>query len=98
MKMMKTNIILEKKSKFDPWYMLANGAHKGLQDTLDEAVQTSVKDNPNIDTEGAEELTDNKLEPRYRSEIIDHYRSFLAISKPCRKIHCTRRLPLQYKD
>ena len=62
--------------------MLANGAHKGLQDTFDEAVQTSVKDNPSIDTEGAEERTNNKLEPRYRSEIIDRYQSFLAISMP----------------
>ena len=71
-----------KKRKFDPWYMLANGAHKGLRDTFDEAVQISVKDNPSIDTEGAEELTYNKREPRYRSEISDRYQSFLAISKP----------------
>ena len=65
--------------------MLVNGAHKCLQDTLDEAIQTKVKDNPDIDTELAEVPTYNKLKTRYRSEIIDRYQSFLAISKAMKK-------------
>ena len=63
--------------------MLLNGAHKCLQDN--EAVQTTVKDNPGIGSEEAEELIYDKLEPRLRSEIIDRYQSFLAISKAMKK-------------
>ena len=48
MKIMKTIIILEKKQQVDHWYMLVNGAHKCLQNTFDEAVHTTVKDNPDI--------------------------------------------------
>ena len=59
-----------KKSKFDPWKFVVNGAHSILQDTFDEAVQTTVKDNPDIDTEEAEKGTFNKLVPRYRAEAI----------------------------
>ena len=51
-----TNFILEK-SKFDFWYMFVKGAHKRLQDTLDEIVQTTIKYNPYIDTEETDGFT-----------------------------------------
>ena len=37
------------------------------------------------DTEEAEELTFDKLEPRFRSEVIERYPAFLAVSKAMKK-------------
>ena len=85
MKMMKTNIILEKKSKFDPWTFFVNGAHCILQDTFNEGVQHIIEKNPDIDTEEAEEETFDKLEPRYRAETIGQYKAFLKLSKAMKK-------------
>ena len=38
-----------------------------------------------MDTEEAEEVTFDKLEPRYRAEVIDRYQSFLKVSKAMKK-------------
>ena len=85
MKMLKTNIILEKKSKFDPWTFFVDGAHSILQDTSNEGVQHIIEKNPDIDTEEAEEVTFDKLEPRYRAEAIGQYKAFLKLSKAMKK-------------
>ena len=85
MKMMKTNIVLEKKSKFDPWQVFVGGAHRYLQDTFNESVQYTVEKHPDMDTEEAEEVAYDKLEPRYRAEVIDRYQSFLKVSKAMKK-------------
>ena len=85
MKMMKTNIILEKKSKFDPWQVFVGGAHRYLQETFNESVQHTIKKHPDIDTDEAEEVTFNKLEPRYRAEVIDRYKRFFKVSKAMKK-------------
>ena len=65
--------------------IFVNGAHSILQDTFAETVQTTVKDNPDIDTEVAEEDTFNKLEPRYRAEAIGQYMAFFKLSKAMKK-------------
>ena len=69
-----------RKSKFDPWQVFVGGAHRNLQDTFNESVQHTVEKNPDIDREEAEEVTFDKLEPRYRAEVIDCYQRFLKVS------------------
>ena len=85
MKMMKTNLILEKKPKFDHWKTFVGGAHRYLQDTFNESVQHTVEKHPDMDTDEAEEVAFNKLEPRYRAEVIDRYKRFLKVSKAMKK-------------
>ena len=85
MKMMKTNIILEKKSKFDPWTFFVSGAYSNLQDTFNEGVQHVIEKNPDMNTDEAEEVTFDKLEPRYRAEAIGQYKAFLKFSKAMKK-------------
>ena len=70
-----------KKGKFDPWQVFVGGAHRYLQDTFNESVQQTVEKNPVIDREEAEEVAFDKLEPRYRAEVIDRYQRFLKVSK-----------------
>ena len=82
---MKTNIILEKKSKFDPWTFFVNRAHSNLQDTFNEGVQHVIETNPDMNTDEAEEVTFDKLEPRNRAEVIDQYKGFLKFSKAMKK-------------
>ena len=74
-----------KKSKFDPWQVFVGGAHRYLQDTFNESVQQTIEKHPDMDTEEAEEVTFDKLEPRYRAEVIDRYQSFLKVSKAMKK-------------
>ena len=38
-----------------------------------------------MDTEEAEEVTFDKLEPRYRAEVIDRFQRFLKVSKAMKK-------------
>ena len=38
-----------------------------------------------MDTDEAEEVIFNKLEPRYRAEVIDRYKRFLKVSKAMKK-------------
>ena len=65
MKMMKTNIILEKRASLILGHI--------------------IEKNPDIDTEEAEEVTFDKLEPRYRAEAIGQYKAFLKLSKAMKK-------------
>ena len=44
-----------------------------------------------MDTDEAEEVTFNKLEPRYRAEVIDRYQPFLKVSKAMKIDPFTRR-------
>ena len=74
-----------KKSKFDPWQVFVGGAHRYLQDTFNESVQHTVKNHPDMDTDEAMEVTFDKLEPRYRAEVIDRYQRFLKVSKAIKK-------------
>ena len=74
-----------KKSKFDPWQVFVGGAHRYLHDTFNESVQHTVEKHPDMDTEEAEEVAFDKLEPRYRAEVIDRYQSFLRVSKAMKK-------------
>ena len=74
-----------KKSKFDPWQVFVGGAHRYLQDTFNESVQHTVEKHPDMDTDEAEEVILNKLEPRYRAEVIDCYQRFLKVSKAMKK-------------
>ena len=74
-----------KKSKFDPWQVFVGGAHRYLQDTFNESVQHTVEKHPDMDTDEVEEVTFNKLEPRYRAEVIDRYQRFLKVSKAMKK-------------
>ena len=74
-----------KKTKFDPWKTFVGGAHRYLQDTFNESVQHTVEKHPDMDTDEAEEVTFNKLEPRYRAEVIDRYKRFLKVSKAMKK-------------
>ena len=83
--MMQTNIILEKKSKFDPWTCFVDGAHSILQDTFNEGAQHIIEKNPDMNTDEAEEVTFDKLEPRYRAEAIGQYKAFLKFSKAMKK-------------
>ena len=85
MKMMKTNIILEKRASLILGNFFVGGAHRYLQDTFNESVQHTVEKNPDMDTEEAEEVTFDKLEPRYRAEVIDRYQRFLKVSKAMKK-------------
>ena len=85
MKMMKTNIILEKRASLIIGHFFVNGAHSILQDTFNEGVQHIIEKNPDIDTEEAEEETFDKLEPRYRAEAIGQYKAFLKLSKAMKK-------------
>ena len=74
-----------KKSKFDPWTFFVDGAHSILQDTFNEGVEHIIEKNPDIDTEEAEEVTFDILEPRYRAESIGQYKAFLKLSKAMKK-------------
>ena len=74
-----------KKSKFDPWTFFVNGAHSILQDTFNEGVQHIIEKNPDMNTDEAEEVTFDKLEPRYRAEAIGQYKAFLKFSKAMKK-------------
>ena len=74
-----------KKSKFDPWQVFVGGAHRYLQDTFNESVQHTVEKHPDMNINEAEEVTFNKLEPRYRAEVIDRYKCFLEVSKAMKK-------------
>ena len=74
-----------KRSKFDPWQVFVGGAHRYLQDTFNEGVQHTIEKHPDMDTDEAEEVTFDKLEPRYRAEVIDRYQRFLKVSKPMKK-------------
>ena len=78
---MKTNIILEKRASLILGHFFVDGAHSILQDTFNEGVQHIIEKNPDIDTEEAEEVTFDKLEPRYRAEAIGQYKAFLKLSK-----------------
>ena len=84
--MMKTNVILEKKSKFDPWQVFVGGANRYLQDTFNESVQHTVEKHPDMDTEEAEEVAFDKLKPRYRAEVIDRYQSSLRVLDTLREL------------
>ena len=77
--------ILMKMMKFDPWQVFVGEAHRYLQDTFNESVQHTVEKHQDMDTEEAEEVTFDKLEPRYRAEVIDRYQSFLKVSKAMKK-------------
>ena len=85
MKMMKTIIILEKGASLILGKFFFGGAHRYLQDTFNESVQHTVEKHPEMDTEEAEEVTFDKLEPRYRAEVIDRCQSFLKVSKAMKK-------------
>ena len=74
-----------KKSKFDPWQVFVGGTHRYLQDTFNESVQHTVKKHPDMDTDEAEEVTFDILEPRYRAEVIERYQRFLKVSKAMKK-------------
>ena len=74
-----------KKSKFDPWQVFVGGAHRYLQETFNESVQHTIKKHPDMDTDEAEEVTFNELEPRYRAEVTDRYQRFLKVSKAMKK-------------
>ena len=74
-----------KKSKFDPWTFFVNGAHSILQDTFNEGVQHIIMKNPDMNTDEAEEVTFDKLEPKYRAEAIGQYKAFLKFSKAMKK-------------
>ena len=74
-----------KKSKFDPWTFFVDGAHSILQDTFNEGVQHIIEKNPDMSTDEAEEVTFDKLEPRYRAEAIGQYKAFLKFSKAIKK-------------
>ena len=54
--------------------MFVNGAHKCLRDTFIEAVQTTVKDNPGIGTEEAEDalMINWNIDTDQRSLIAIH--------------------------
>ena len=65
--------------------LIVGGAHRYLQDTFNESVQHTVEKHPDLDTEEAEEVTFDKLEPRNRAEVIDRYQSFLKLSKAMKK-------------
>ena len=71
-----------KKSKFDPWTFFVKGAHSNLQDTFNEGVQHVIEKNPDMNTD---EVTFDKLEPRYRAEAIGQYKAFLKFSKAMKK-------------
>ena len=45
MKIMRTNIILEKRNKYDPWQVFVAGAHRYLQDTFNYDGQHTVEKN-----------------------------------------------------
>ena len=98
MKMMKTNIILEKRASLTLGKFFVGGANRYLQDSFNEGVQHTVEKPPDMDTDEAEEVTFDKLEPRYRPEVISRYQRFLKISKAIRKIPCTRRKQPQQID
>ena len=66
-----------KKSKFDHWQVFVGGAHRYLQDTFNEGVQHTIEKYPDMDTDEAEEVAFDKLEPRYRAEVIDRYQRSL---------------------
>ena len=85
MKMMKANITPEKKIMFDPWESFVGGAHRHLKFTFNEGVQHTVEKKPGIDTDEAEEVTFDKLEPTYRAEVIIRYQCFLKVSKTMKK-------------
>ena len=74
-----------KKSKFDPWTFFVDGAHSILQDTFNEGVQHIIEKNQDMNTDEAEEVTFDKLEPRYRAEAIGQYKAFLKFSKAMKK-------------
>ena len=74
-----------KKSKFDPWKTFVGGAHSILQDTFNNGVQHIIEKNPDMNTDEAEEVTFDKLEPRYRAEAIGQYKAFLKVSKAMKK-------------
>ena len=74
-----------KKSKYDPWKTFVGEAHRYLQDTFNEGVQHTVEKHPDMDTHEAEEVTFDKLEPRYRAEVIGRYQRFLKVSKATKK-------------
>ena len=69
-----------KKSKLDPWHFFSAGAHRHIQDHFNEGVQHAVEKNPGIDTYEAEEVTFDKLEPRYRAEVNNRYQCFIEVS------------------
>ena len=75
-----------KKSKFDPWQVFVGGAHRYQQDTFNESVQHTVEKHPDMDTEEAEEVAFDKLEPRYRAEVIDRYQSFLRVTATAKRL------------
>ena len=74
-----------KKSKFDPWTFFVDGAHSILQDTFNECVQHIIEKNQDMNTDKAEEVTFDKLEPRYRAEAIGQYKAFLKFSEAMKK-------------
>ena len=74
-----------KKSKFDPWQVFVAGADRYLQDAFNEGVTHTVENNPGIDKDEAEEVTFDKLEPRYRAEVINRYQCFLEVSNAMKK-------------
>ena len=98
MKLMKTNIILVKKSKFDPWQVFAAGAHRCLQDTFNECVHHLVETHPDMNTDEAEEVTFDKLEPRYRAEVISGYKCLLEVSKAMKKDPLHKKITATAKD
>ena len=65
-----------KNSKFDPGHFFVDGAHRHIQDTFNEGIQYTVEKNPGMDTnEGFD-----KLEPRYRLDVINRYQCFIEVS------------------
>ena len=48
-------------------------------------MQHTVEKHPDKDTDEAEEVTFDILEPRYRAEVIDRYQHFLKVFKAMKK-------------
>ena len=74
-----------KKSKFHPWQVFVGGADRYIQGTFHEGVQHTVEKHSDMDTDEAEEVTFNKLEPINRAEVIDRYQRFIKVSKAMKK-------------
>ena len=66
-------------------FLLVEPIDTYVQDTFNEGVQHTIEKHPNMDTDEAEEVTFDKLEPRYRAEVIDRYQRFLKVSKAMKK-------------
>lgn len=74
-----------KTHKKSPWDRLLRRTYEAVQDQFDEMVENTLREEPNVDIEEAEEMAFEELKPTYRSCFISKYQDLVRLGSALRK-------------